>query len=218
MKKGAKTKAIHYVANILIWFMPLNIMAQIFTSAEVPDSIWHRMQGHSYPKGCTIARSQLRYLRLSYCDFDGNEHIGQMVCNHLIADDLLYIFSKLYEARYPIASIKLIDTYDANDNLSMAANNTSSFCYRMVHGSKTLSKHSRGMAVDVNPLYNPCVYVRSGKVLPTEGKPYAYQRTTRKDIPGRIDTTDLCYRLFTQRGFRWGGTWRSLKDYQHFEK
>ena len=203
---------------MLIWLLPLNIVAQVFTSAEVPDSIWNRMQGHSYPEGCTIARNQLRYLRLSYCDFEGNEHIGQMVCNQLISDDLLYIFRKLYEARYPIASIRLIDDYDANDSLSMAANNTSSFCYRMVHGSQTLSKHSRGMAVDVNPLYNPCVYVRSGKVLPTEGKPYAYQRTTRKDIPGKIDTTDLCYRLFTQRGFRWGGTWRSLKDYQHFEK
>jgi hypothetical protein len=141
-----------------------------------------------------------------------------MVCNHLIADDLLYIFSKLYEARYPIASIKLIDTYDANDNLSMAANNTSSFCYRMVHGSKTLSKHSQGMAVDVNPLFNPCVYVRSGKVLPTEGRPYAFHRTKRNDIPGKIDTTDLCYRLFTKRGFKWGGAWRTLKDYQHFEK
>ena len=203
---------------MLIWLLPLNIVAQVFTSAEVSDSIWNRMQGHSYPEGCTIARNQLRYLRLSYCDFEGNEHIGQMVCNQLISDDLLYIFRKLYEARYPIASIRLIDDYDANDSLSMAANNTSSFCYRMVHGSQTLSKHSRGMAVDVNPLYNPCVYVRSGKVLPTEGKPYAYQRTTRKDIPGKIDTTDLCYRLFTQRGFRWGGTWRSLKDYQHFEK
>lgn len=218
MTRVAKTKAIHYVVAMLIWLLPLNIVAQVFTSAEVPDSIWNRMQRHSYPEGCTIARNHLRYLRLSYCDFEGNEHIGQMVCNQLISDDLLYIFRKLYEARYPIASIRLIDDYDANDSLSMAANNTSSFCYRMVHGSQTLSKHSRGMAVDVNPLYNPCVYVRSGKVLPTEGKPYAYQRTTRKDIPGKIDTTDLCYRLFTQRGFRWGGTWRSLKDYQHFEK
>lgn len=218
MTRVAKTKAIHYVVAMLIWLLPLNIVAQVFTSAEVSDSIWNRMQGHSYPEGCTIARNQLRYLRLSYCDFEGNEHIGQMVCNQLISDDLLYIFRKLYEARYPIASIRLIDDYDANDSLSMAANNTSSFCYRMVHGSQKLSKHSRGMAVDVNPLYNPCVYVRSGKVLPTEGKPYAYQRTTRKDIPGKIDTTDLCYRLFTQRGFRWGGTWRSLKDYQHFEK
>ena len=203
---------------MLIWLLPLNIVAQVFTSAEVPDSIWNRMQGHSYPEGCTIARNQLRYLRLSYCDFEGNEHIGQMVCNQLISDDLLYIFRKLYEARYPIASMRLIDDYGADDARSMVANNTSCFCYRRIAGSKTLSKHSRGMAVDVNPLYNPCVYVRSGKVSPPEGKPYAYQRATRKDIPGKIDATDLCYRLFTQRGFRWGGTWRSLKDYQHFEK
>ena len=114
--------------------------------------------------------------------------------------------------------MRLIDDYGADDARSMAANNTSCFCYRRVAGSTALSKHSRGMAVDVNPLYNPCVYVRSGRVLPPEGRAYAHGRDRRKDIPGKIDATDLCYRLFVSRGFRWGGAWRILKDYHHFEK
>jgi hypothetical protein len=176
------------------------------------------MQGRSYPQGCEVPRSDLRYLELSYVDFEGHEHLGQMVCNRHIADDLLYIFRRLYEARYPIASMRLIDDYGADDARSMAANNTSCFCYRRVAGSTALSKHSRGMAVDVNPLYNPCVYVRSGRVLPPEGRAYAHGRDRCKDIPGKIDTADLCYRLFVSRGFRWGGAWRTLKDYQHFEK
>ena len=192
--------------------------AQVFTAQNIPDSIWTRMQGRSYPQECGIARSELRYLELSHYDFDGEEHIGQMVCNRQIADDLLYIFRKLYEAEYPIARMRLIDDYDASDQRSMADNNTSCFCYRRIAGSETLSKHSRGMAVDVNPLYNPCLYVRSGRVLPPEGKAYAYNRSKRKDILGMIDVSDLCYRLFLSRGFRWGGSWRSLKDYQHFEK
>ena len=192
--------------------------AQVFTAQNIPDSIWTRMQGRSYPQECGIARSELRYLELSHYDFDGEEHIGQMVCNRQIADDLLYIFRKLYEAEYPIARMRLIDDYDASDQRSMADNNTSCFCYRRIAGSETLSKHSRGMAVDVNPLYNPCLYVRSGRVLPPEGKPYAHNRSKRKDITGMIDASDLCYRLFISRGFRWGGSWRSLKDYQHFEK
>ena len=192
--------------------------AQVFTAQNIPDSIWTRMQGRSYPQKCGIARSELRYLELSHYDFDGEEHIGQMVCNRQIADDLLYIFRKLYEAEYPIARMRLIDDYDASDQRSMADNNTSCFCYRRIAGSETLSKHSRGMAVDVNPLYNPCLYVRSGRVLPPEGKPYAHNRSKRKDITGMIDASDLCYRLFISRGFRWGGSWRSLKDYQHFEK
>ena len=203
---------------VLAWLLVVNATAQVFTAAQVPDSIWNKMQGRSYPKGCGIDRSELRYLEMSYRDFDGNDHIGQMVCNRLIADDVLHIFSRLYEARYPIASIRLIDDFGASDSLSMAANNTSSFCYRKVHGTATLSKHSRGMAVDIKPLYNPCVYTGCGKVLPFQGAPYARDRASRTDIPGKIDTSDLCYRLFKERGFRWGGAWRSLKDYHHFEK
>lgn len=209
---------LRYLLLLMLSFPAVVSNGQVFTSVEMPDSIWHRMQGRSYPQGCEVPRSDLRYLELSYVDFEGHEHLGQMVCNRHIADDLLYIFRRLYEARYPIASMRLIDDYGADDARSMAANNTSCFCYRRVAGSTALSKHSRGMAVDVNPLYNPCVYVRSGRVLPPEGRAYAHGRDRRKDIPGKIDATDLCYRLFVSRGFRWGGAWRSLKDYQHFEK
>ena len=209
---------LRYLLLLMLSFPAVVSNGQVFTSVEMPDSIWHRMQGRSYPQGCEVPRSDLRYLELSYVDFEGHEHLGQMVCNRHIADDLLYIFRRLYEARYPIASMRLIDDYGADDARSMAANNTSCFCYRRVAGSTALSKHSCGMAVDVNPLYNPCVYVRSGRVLPPEGRDYAHGRDRRKDIPGKIDATDLCYRLFVSRGFRWGGSWRSLKDYQHFER
>ena len=209
---------LRYLLLLMLSFPAVVSNGQVFTSVEMPDSIWHRMQGRSYPQGCEVPRSDLLYLELSYVDFEGHEHLGQMVCNRHIADDLLYIFRRLYEARYPIASMRLIDDYGADDARSMAANNTSCFCYRRVAGSTALSKHSRGMAVDVNPLYNPCVYVRSGRVLLPEGRDYAHGRDRRKDIPGKIDATDLCYRLFVSRGFRWGGAWRSLKDYQHFEK
>lgn len=210
---------VRYVAMCLVLMLQcLVLSAQVFSVHEIPDSIWIRMLGRSYPLGCEQQRSDLRYLELSYVDFEGQEHVGQMVCNKQIADDLLYIFRRLYEARYPIASMRLIDDFDADDFRSMAANNTSCFCYRRIAGSKTLSKHSRGMAVDVNPLYNPCVYVRNGRVLPPEGKAYAHDRDRRKDILGKISPADLCYRLFVSRGFRWGGAWRSLKDYQHFEK
>lgn len=209
---------LRYLLLLMLSFPAVVSNGQVFTSVEIPDSIWHRMQGRSYPQGCEVPKSDLRYLELSYVDFEGHEHLGQMVCNRHIADNLLYIFRRLYEARYPIASMRLIDDYGADDARSMAANNTSCFCYRRVAGSTALSKHSRGMAVDVNPLYNPCVYVSSGRVLPPEGRDYAHGRDRRKDIPGKIDATDLCYRLFVSRGFRWGGAWRSLKDYQHFEK
>ena len=91
----------------------LALQAQVFTAQNIPDSIWTRMQGRSYPQECGIARSELCYLELSHYDFNGEEHIGQMVCNRQIAEDLLYIFSELYKVRYPIARMRLIDDYEA---------------------------------------------------------------------------------------------------------
>lgn len=190
-----------------------------FVSLPIPDNIFARMQGKSYKANCAIPRSELRYLRLLHCDAEGNTRVGEMVCNKSIANDLIAIFKELYLNGYRIARIALVDDYDANDEKSMTANNTSCFNYRTVAGSKTLSKHSRGLAIDINPLHNPCVNLATGKVEPAAGKPYAYKRTntTTKGIR-MIDRNDLAYKLFTQHGFKWGGAWRSKKDYQHFEK
>jgi hypothetical protein len=135
-----------------------------------------------------------------------------------IADDLLDIFRQLYEAHYIIESIRLIDDYEADDEQSMRANNTSCFCFRSVAGSNKLSRHSMGMAVDINPLYNPCVRLTAGgirTVQPGTATPYADRRG---HFPMKITKRDQACRLFTSHGFHWGGAWRSVKDYQHFEK
>ena len=99
----------------------------------------------------------------------------------------------------------------------MQANNTSCFCYRRVKGQAKLSKHALGLAVDVNPLYNPCVRTIRGRrsVQPANGLPYIDRKAA---FSHKISREDVAYKYFTQRGFRWGGAWRSLKDYQHFEK
>lgn len=188
-----------------------------FTSEPIPDAVFERMRGKSYPAGCSVKRSDLRYLRVLHVDCDGRTHLGEMVCNASIAADLVDIFRQLYQARYPIERMVLIDEYGANDEQSMRANNTSSFCYRVVSGSKTLSKHARGMAVDINTLYNPYVRTRGGKqiVEPATATPYT-DRT--KKFRYKIEKGDLCYRLFTAHGFKWGGNWNTMKDYQHFEK
>ena len=51
----------------------------------------------------------------------------------------------------------LIDEYDAQDGPSIRANNSSAFNFRFIAGTGVLSNHSRGMAVDINPLYTPYV-------------------------------------------------------------
>jgi hypothetical protein len=157
-------------------------------------------------------------IKVKYVNIEGQEKTGEIVCNKSIEKDLKEIFEALYEARYPIESIRPVSDYDGDDDRSMAANNTSCYNYRVMTGSTTkLSKHARGLAIDINPLYNP--YVKGKTVKPGEGRKYAYNRTDKahKGYP-MITQRDLCYRLFKKHGFRWGGEWRTFKDYQHFEK
>ena len=157
-------------------------------------------------------------LTVPYVDFEGRTQQGMLICNKAITKDLREIFDELYKAKYPIERIRPISEYDNDDESSMQANNTSCYCYRTVEGSSKLSKHARGMAIDVNPLYNPCVKRKKDGTLlvqPSTGKPYVNRS---KSFKYKITQQDLCYRLFTKHGFRWGGAWRSLKDYQHFEK
>ena len=186
----------------------------VFTAAAIPPEVEHRIRGVSYPDGIGIALDELRYLRLSYWDFDGVTQTGEMICNEQIADDLIEIFRELYRAEYPIRSIRLVDDFGASDDESMAADNTSCFNYRLIKGTQRLSNHARGLAVDVNPLENPYIN-RSGVVAPPAGEAYV-DRT--QDFPHKIDRHDLCYKLFTSHGFTWGGNWLYSKDFQHFEK
>ena len=188
-----------------------------FTSEPIPDAIWQKMQGKTYVNNPYVSRSDLRYLRVKHWDYDEQTHQGELVCNRLIADKLLAIFRELYKAHYPIQRIRLADEYDADDERQMRDNNTSSFCYRNVSGSKNLSKHARGLAIDINPLYNPYIrYRKDGSQIiePANAKPYADRS---KSYRYKIVKGDLCYRLFIQHGFTWGGSWRTMKDYQHFE-
>ena len=188
-----------------------------FRASKIDAALFARIDGRSYKKGCRVPLDELRYLQVLHIGFDGETHVGELICNEAIADDLLEIFQTLYEARYPIERMVLIDEYDADDTRSMEANNSSGFNYREIRNTGKLSNHSFGFAVDINPLRNPCVITRNGRtsVDPEAGRPYA-DRT--QDFVGKIDHDDLCYKEFRKHGFEWGGDWKSLKDYQHFEK
>ena len=99
----------------------------------------------------------------------------------------------------------------------MEDNNTSCFNYRVVSGKTTLSNHSYGLAIDINPFYNPYVRTKDGETLVSPEHAGAYADRSA-DFPYKIDEDDLCFQVFTNHGFTWGGNWKSVKDYQHFEK
>lgn len=192
-------------------------MDSCFRALPLSDAVFARMKGKSYKEGCQVPRTDLRYLKLLHRNKEGKPQLGELVCHKKIATVLTEVFRKFYEAGYRIERMVLVDEYDADDEKAMTANNTSAFNYRAVGGSKVLSKHSQGLAVDINPLYNPCKRLKTGRVEPAAGKPYAENRDKRKDIPYKIDHDDLCYKLLHAHGFVWGGDWRTVKDYQHFE-
>ena len=188
-----------------------------FYQETLSDTLIERITGSSYHENDDISLDQLRFLHVLYYDFNNEIKDGELICNKQIADDLLEIFSTLYDNAYQIDKIQLIDVYDANDDLSCADDNTACFNYRVVAGSTTLSKHALGMAIDINPFYNPYVTYPDGKerISPAGSEVYADRSN---DNPHMIRKGDLCYQLFIDHGFTWGGEWKSLKDYQHFQK
>lgn len=203
----------------------------------------HRITGISYPMSKTdaallsleappnilsdeemaslaVSYEDLRYMNILYYDFNGDVQTGELICNKAIADDLIEIFYELYKNEYQIESVRLIDDYNGDDTASMEANNTSCFNYRPVDGTSSLSKHALGCAIDINPFYNPYVVFNKGKagetyISPAGSEIYADRS---KVFAYKIDENDLCYKLFKEHGFTWGGNWNSCKDYQHFQK
>lgn len=198
-------------------FLSKEIAVRLFYEGDI-TRVLPRIQGISYQENPNVALSDLAYLRMLYYGMDGNTYVGEMIVNQKIKEEVLSVFQKLYEERYPIERMVLVDEYQGEDERSMDANNTSAFNYRTIAGSSKLSNHSYGMAIDLNPKYNPYVKQRGdGSILcqPESGRAYA-DRT--KEFDYKIDENDLAYQLFTQAGFTWGGSWNSVKDYQHFEK
>lgn len=202
------------------------LLEEGFYYEPLSDNLCRYITGISYPAVTgeeedampEITLDELRYVHILHYDFDGIPTEGELICNELIARDLVEIFYELYRNEYRLEKVRLIDEYDGDDIASMEDNNTSCFNYRVVAGSSALSRHALGLAVDMNPLYNPYVsYEQDGtlNISPASASAYADRSVS---FPYKIDENDLCYKLFIQHGFTWGGHWNNVKDYQHFQK
>lgn len=163
-------------------------------------------------KGIKIPNSiteQLTLVNVEYYSFDKKLHRGQIVINIKAVKDIQEIFGFIKQSRFPIAKVIPSVKFNWDDEASMNDNNTAAFNYRKVEGSKVLSAHSYGLAIDINPLQNPHI---KGKVI--------HPLTAKYDprISGTILRDSELVNEFVKRGWQWGGRWRSSKDYQHFEK
>ena len=180
---------------------------------KLPAKVRDRMLRYSWRDGCPLPLERLSLVRISFWGFDGHPHLGEIIVHQELAVEVVEIFKELYEKRFPVEKMRLIDAYQGRDRPSMADNNTSGFNCRFVSGTKRYSLHSLGRAVDVNPLINP--FVKGDYVSPPGGRPYLDRSTRAK---GMIVRGGPCHQAFTRRGWRWGGDWKTMKDYQHFDK
>lgn len=166
----------------------------------------------SWRPGCPVPIEDLRLLTLDYWGFDGAEHRGELVVHAQQADAIVGVFRMLFESRFPIERMELVDAFGGDDNASMAANNTAGFnCREVADQPGVWSLHAYGLAVDINPLVNPYV-LGPDDVRPPGGVAYLDRS---QNAPGLIRNGDVVVSAFAAIGWEWGGAWSS-PDYQHF--
>jgi peptidoglycan LD-endopeptidase CwlK len=186
-----------------------NVLSQNEESGYVIDSdidFDEAVAGQNIPKSVL---ENLRLVNVYYYGFDDKLHKGQLVVHKDIVLDMIEIFELIRESRFPIGKVVPISKYGWSDEKSIQDNNTSAFNYRFISGSRVISNHASGLAIDINPMLNP--YIKNGNSLPEN----CIYDTTKA---GTLLSGSELVNEFKQRGWQWGGDWKSLKDYQHFEK
>ena len=169
------------------------------------------MTGKTWRPGCPVPLARLRLVTVSYFGFDLRSHVGHLVVNADVTGPVVKALRTLYESRFRIRQMRLVDYFAGSDETSMVNDNTSAFNCRIVPNSTVWSQHAYGRALDLNPLENP--EVQGGVVDPPGARPWADRSRLR---PGMIMHGGVAWRAFEAVGWKWGGDWTSLKDYQHF--
>ena len=181
------------------------------TVQAVPDDVAARS---TWSPACPVTLDQLRYVTVTFWGFDGDHHRGELLVHADAAAPLVEVFRALDAARYPIEEMRVVAAPELDLAPTGDGNNTTSFVCRPARGATTWSEHAYGRAIDLNPLINPYI-TKSGDLQPKTAA--AYLDRSRTD-PGMLHAGDPAVRVFTDRGWTWGGGWHDPIDYQHFER
>jgi len=192
-----------------------------YNISEINADIQNRMlQGNSWRKGCPIALTNLRYVQVKHWNFNGKTTMGEVIVHEDVAEELVYIFEELYQIHYPIHKMQLVSDYAGDDWKSIEADNSSAFNCRPVTGKKKKwSKHAYGKAIDINPIENPYVS-RTGHISHKASLKYKKRvhRVNTYADHALLLKHDPATKIFKKYGWKWGGDWHTIKDYQHFVK
>lgn len=180
--------------------------------------------------------AQQDMIRVFYFGTDGKLHHGNVVIHQELVNDVRQAFKVILREQVPIGSVIPVadprferDGY-WDDYASMAENNSSGFNYRRTITAdgvgNRLSLHGLGMALDVNPTYNPCYgrpvvhnmndYSKEAAagykaVVPANG-------TYDLSHPGTLHERHPLVLTLEGLGWTWGGRWGTPKDLHHFQK
>lgn len=78
--------------------------------------------------------------------------------------------------------------------------------FRFIAGTRKLSDHSIGLAIDINPAQNTWVHKSALNLFKYDPK-----------VKGTIIKDNEIINIFKKYGWEWGGDWKN-PDYQHFYK
>jgi D-alanyl-D-alanine carboxypeptidase len=182
-----------------------------------------KMRGTTWNPGCPVPLDGLSLLHFNYWGFGGNVLRGPMVVNATVAEDVLWVFHQLYDARFPLKRVSLSTPFhpkafaqhrriDSNRSVTASFN-----CRPVVTATgpgDDFSQHAYGLAIDINPLQNPYV-TTDGFVRNRAAEPYTVRT---RHLEGMIHEGDIVVRSFAAIGWEWGGNWSGDKDYMHFSK
>ena len=166
----------------------------------------------SWRPGCPVPLGQLRYVAVRYWGFDHQPHAGELVLNADAVVPMLHVLRSLWDIRYPVRRMRLVDDYGGSDDASVAADNTV--------GVQLPAR--RGYDPMVGARVRPRDRHRPGREPVRRGRRTCRRRPGAGTSPGRrrarasIRAGDASCCAFASIGWGWGGDFVASKDYQHF--
>lgn len=176
----------------------------------VPDEVVARS---TWSPECPVGLEDLRYVTVSFWGFDEQHHTGELLVHASAAQDIVTVFERLHEARFPIEELRVTAPHELELEPTGDGNVSAGFVCRASVGSGSWSQHAYGLAVDINPFHNP--YLKGDVVVPELASSYLERERHR---PGMIQPGDVVTAAFADIGWKWGGNWRSAKDWMHFSR
>ncbi|HUQ06160.1 MAG TPA: M15 family metallopeptidase [Kofleriaceae bacterium] len=181
--------------------------------AELDDATFARMRGCSWKDDPRCpARPALACVVVRHVDMAGRAAEGEIVVARGLAAETVALFGRLYAIGFPLSRVELVDAHDADDDRSMAADNTSAFNFRVIAGTSVLSQHALGVAIDLNPVENPMIWPGGERFVPPGGADFLDRRRVR---PGMIVRPGPVTAIFDELGWEWGGDWKHVADLHH---